>query len=170
MLVDLALSKINFWTKTQVNRLQNQNKFPLCVALNKHTWMIGPYKIVELGDKQFKLSTNNQIINVFFSKKAAIFYAVLQISNSQRRIKLATELLENDIIVGKLYNKMLFYHKKLKHNKSKSNDFKQQLWQVRLNEVKLNLQAANKDLLKKLNHAKYIKVWENENELKRYNT
>jgi len=159
MLVDIAVSKINRWAKKQVFTLQNQDKFPLCVPLNKHTWIIGNYRITELGDKRYKVSTDNKTVHIFYNKKAAIFYAVLNNSKYTYRVKIAQELLENDIITGKLYDKMLFYYKKLQVRKP-TNAFKHQLWQSRHRDLQLRFRTANKDLLKKLNQAKYIKVWE----------
>lgn len=160
LLVDLALTKVDVWTTRQLKKYLNSNKIPVCAPLNKNTWSINNFKLQKLGNFKFKLSLNSEIINIFFSIQAAVFYATFIHSTNQYHANLARNILLQDIKVGLLYDKMLFYRTKILSKNTKINGFKLNIYRNRYNEARLKFNQSNQDLLKNLRSAKYIKVWD----------
>jgi hypothetical protein len=159
LLVDLALLKVDTWAKRQVNKMRHSDRFPICVPLNKTNWIIGAYHLQELGEHRYNLTLDKKPVHVFYSKQGAIFYSVLSRSKNQHYAKLARQILIEDRITGKLFDEVLFYHRKISKSNAKTDTFKRHLWEVRYHEANLRFKAAKKELTKNLHSAKYIKVW-----------
>ena len=158
-LVDLALLKVDNWTRRQVDKMRHSGSFPICVPLGKQSWIIGPYHLHEVSEHQCTITLDTKLIHVFYSKQAAIFYSVLSRSKNQHYAKLARHLLIDDQIAGKLFDELMFYHKKINNASTKIDFFKRHLWEVRRQEANLRFKLAKQELTKKLRSAKYIKVW-----------
>lgn len=158
MLVDLTIKKIDRWALNQLNTLQQDPNFPIYVPISDRMWIIGAYKLERLGAQQWRLTRDGRLVHVFYSKQAAVFYAVF---NKFHRYADAHALLENDKTVAKMFDEVNFYTAKLEKKSRKVDEFKQQLWTVRFAEVKAKYQHAREDLEKRLGSAKYkVKFWE----------
>lgn len=131
----------------------------ICVPLSKTSWIIGPYRLEELNEHQYRLDFERRLVHVFYSRQAAIFYGVLIRSHNPRHIKLAKQILNDDTRAGKLHDELMFYSRKISKDTAKSDGFKLDLWRTRRQEIKLHLKQARQDLQKNLDSAKYIKVW-----------
>ena len=105
-LVDLALLKVDNWTRRQVDKMRHSGSFPICVPLGKQSWIIGPYHLHEVSEHQCTITLDTKLIHVFYSKQAAIFYSVLSRSKNQHYAKLARHLLIDDQIAGKLFDEL----------------------------------------------------------------
>lgn len=154
--IDLAITRVNHWAKNELNYIRHALDQPVVVPLNQNLWVIGNYFIKHLGQHRYRVSADKKTIHVFYSKRAAVFYAVL---TRMHHFKTADGLLTDDRLVGKLYDDLEFYTSKLVNSK-KADNFKYQLWLTRYVETKSQLAQARQELEKRLNSAKYMKVWD----------
>lgn len=160
LLVDLALHKVDVWTTRRLGKYLRSGHIPVCAPLNKNTWSINNFKLQKLSDFQYNLWEENTLINVFFSVQAAVFYAAFKHSKNQYHAELARALLLQDKRVGLLYDKMMFFQRKSQNKNRKINSFKVNIYKDRYYEARLKFKQANHELLKNLQSAKYIKVWD----------
>lgn len=154
LLVNLAISKVDQWARTEFDHIRYQPKFPVCLELTDRIWLVGPYKITHLAQHKYAVTTDDKHIHTFYSKQAAIFYAVFTYC---KHYKTADKLLQNDKDAAKLRDEYEFYSKKL--SKKTTDSFKQDLWAIRYTDVKTRYIAAREELEKTLTSAKYNKVW-----------
>ena len=161
LLVNAAIKKIDIWANNQLKSIRNSRQTTIIVPLNKRSWIIGPYTLLKVKDNCFQLTLDKKVMGIFYSRQASVFYAALSKSNNIKYITVANDIKLLDESVGKLYDEMNFYSKKLKSSSQKITEFKRHLWQSRYSETVLQYKSARKELVKKLNHAKYIKVWDN---------
>ena len=135
-IVDLAIEKFHNWADTEFNHLRHTSVFPVCVPLSSKSWVIANYQLDQLGQHQWKLSTNKELVHVFYSKQAAVLYAVY---TRFKWYKTADRILDTDNRVGKLSDEIQFYSNRL----AKTTDsFKYQLWNTKYLEVKSKYQVA----------------------------
>jgi hypothetical protein len=153
--VDLAITKVNHWAKQELNYIRYALDYPVVVPINDTHWVISNYHIKHIGTHRYKVTTDKKEVHTFYSKKAAVFYIVL---TKMHYYKTADGIIDKDRIVAKYYDELELYGSKLVNSK-KADNFKIQLWQTRYFEVKTQLAAAKIELEKRLNSAKYIKVW-----------
>jgi hypothetical protein len=155
LLVNLAISKVDQWARTEFNHLRYGPKFPVCLQINNKIWVVGTHKISHLASHRYTVTDNDQLIHTFYSRQAAIFYAVFTYC---KHYKTADKLLENDRNVAKLNDEFEFYSKKL--SKKTTDYFKRDLWTIRYTDVKTRYISAQEELEKTLTSAKYNKVWD----------
>lgn len=157
LVIDLAVTKISQWAKTEINYIRHALDYPVVVPINNSHWVIGNYHIKNLGQHRYKVSIFNKEIHTFYSKKAAVFYVVL---TKLHYYKTADGIIEEDKLAAKYHDEFELYSSKLLNNK-KAEGFKIQLWQTRYLESKSRLSMAKTELEKRLNSAKYMKIWDN---------
>ena len=155
LLVDLAITKVDQWARTEFNHLRYEPKFPVCLQLSNKIWVVGTHKISQLASHKYIVTDSEEPIHVFYSRQAAIFYAVFTYC---KHYKTADKLLENDRNVAKLNDEFEFYSKKL--SKKTTDYFKRDLWTIRYTDVKTRYISAQEELEKTLTSAKYNKVWD----------
>ena len=155
--VDYAVTQVNQWAKQELNYIRHALDYPVVVPVNDKHWVIGNYHIKHLGSHRYKVSIDGKEIHTFYSKKAAVFYVVL---TKVQHYKTADGILNEDRIVAKYHDELELYGSKLVNNK-KADGFKFQLWQTRYFETKSQFAAAKIELEKRLNSAKYNKIWDN---------
>lgn len=156
LLVDLALSKVNHWARQELNYLRHALDYPVCINLNESHWVIGNFNIKHLGEHRYRVTANGKEVHTFYSKRAAIFYSVL---TKIQHYNSADKLLQDDTRVAKLYDDLGFFAAKLAPS-VKKDSFKLQLWQTRYIETKTQYTLARQELEKRINSAKYMKIWE----------
>lgn len=159
LLVDLTISHIDQWANHQFENIRQSNNI-VCVPISNSSWYVGPYQLDELGPHKWNLSLDKDSIQVFYSKHAALLYAILARSMNPWHAKIAHDLLNSDHNAGVIHDDLSFYTKKLTKKDKKVDQFKQQLWTARFYEVKVKMNLALRDLEKNLRSAKYIKVWD----------
>jgi hypothetical protein len=152
-LVDLAIIKIESWATKEFEKLRRTAKFPVCVPLNKDSWAVGTHQIDRISDANWKVTKDEELVHIFYSKKAAAFYALLY----KMGYSVTAELLkECDQTIAKIYDELEFYNKKISKTSSKSDEFKYQLRTVRRHELRLQYDAAQHELEKKLRAAQSL--------------
>lgn len=154
--VDFAVTQVNQWAKQELNYIRHVLDYPVVVPVNDHYWVIGNYHIKHLGSHRYRVTLDNKEIHTFYSKKAAVFYVVLTKVQSYNA---ADKIINDDRLVAKYHDELELYGSKLVNNK-KADSFKFQLWQTRYFEAKAQFAAAKIELEKRLNSAKYYKIWE----------
>lgn len=154
-LVSLALDKIESWASTELTLLKNNVDFPICLQLSGSSWAIGNYYVTHMGQNRWRVTHDDELIHVFYSRQASMFYPVFMILHYY---KTADNLLKADREAAKLSDEMQFYSAKLAKNNHDS--FKQQLWEAKYINARAKYRYAKSDLEKTLNSAKYCKIWE----------
>lgn len=159
LLVDQAMISLDNWALRELTHLRHTANFPICVALSKTSWAVGKDTLYQLGSHQWSLIHNNKTVHVFYSKQAAVFYSVF---NQCHKYKSADGILESDRAVAKHNDEVEFYTARLAKQTKKTDEFTQQLRWIRYLDAKTKLKTAREELEKKLNLAKYNKIWANE--------
>ena len=154
--VEQAIKHVDDWSKKQFEHIRRTAKAPVCIPLSNNSWTMGVYIITQHNEHAWEVNKENNIIHTFYSKKAAILYAVY---SQYGRFSFAQDLVTLDTPVANLYDKMNFYNKKLTYKKVDT--FKQQLWRSRYDDTRIRYVDAIQILEKKLKSAKYIQSWEN---------
>ena len=103
----------------------------------------------------WRLHNGDRIDDVFYNRKAAILYAIL---TQQHQYKSADTILKLDQTVSKQKDELVFFSSKVL--KKTNSPFDLQLFDIRYADSKAKYTSAREELEKTLNHAKYIKVWE----------
>ena len=156
LIVELALDSVGNWAKREINYIRRMPNYPVCIQLNDKTWLIGPYNIKHIGTHRYRVSIEKAEVHTFYSKQAAMFYAIL---TKVQKYNTADGLLLEDRLVSKYYDDLTLYGSKLVNSKTADN-FKYQLWQTKYFEAKAQYNAAKEELEKRLKSAKYMKIWE----------
>lgn len=156
-IITLALDRVDKWARKELAIIRHIEDTPFCIPLSHNSWLVGSYEIHQLDPHAFKVAQGDKAIHVFYSKQSAIFYTVF---SKQHYYKMADKLLTKDQKVGKHYNDLNFYTKKLKTFKKSNNDFKYQLYYSRYLEAKSMFNLSLEDLEKTLSLAKYYKIWD----------
>ena len=149
LLVDLAVDKFYNWADSEFNTLRHTSTFPVCVPLSPKSWVIANFQLDQLGQHNWRISQDDKTIHVFYSKQAAVFYAVYTAS---KKYNTADRILDLDKQVAKLSDDMHFYSTRLT-GKSKDG-FKLQLWESRYLETKSKYQVAKQELESQLGSIK----------------
>lgn len=141
LIVDLAVDKFHNWADSEFSTLRHTSTFPVCVPLSSKSWIIANFQLDQLNQHNWRISKDNETIHIFYSKQAAVFYAIY---TSRKLYQTADRLIETDRQVAKLNDDMQFYSSRLT---SKSKDsFKLQLWESRYLETKSKFQVAKREL------------------------
>jgi len=156
LLVDQAMTSLDNWALRELTHLRNTSNFPICVALSKTSWAVGKYTLHQLGSHQWSVVQDAKTVHIFYSKQAAVFYSVF---NQCNRFNSADDLLESDQAVAKHNDEVEFYTARLAKQTKKTDEFTQQLRWIRYLDAKAKLKTAREELEKKLNCAKYNKIW-----------
>ena len=119
------------------------------------SWAVGRYQLDQLGNHMWRLHNGDRIDDVFYNRKAAILYAIL---TQQHQYKSADTILKLDQTVSKQKDELVFFSSKVL--KKTNSPFDLQLFDIRYADSKAKYTSAREELEKTLNHAKYIKVWE----------
>lgn len=155
LLVGLAIDKLEFWAKKEINFLTNRYKKVICLPLTKNSWLVGRYKVVK-KDQEYIIYDHNTAKHRFQNNRAVFVYCVL---DKLRIHDLGNQILYNDQLINRLSNEVYTLELRRKIYNKKNND-KFFIIDSRLSEVKLKLEQAKKDLEKNLLSAKYLKVWD----------
>lgn len=156
-LVNLAIDRVDKWARKELEIIRHSKDIPFCIPLTPNKWAVGSFEIHHQSPTAFVVIQGDNLIHTFYSKQAAIFYTVF---SKLHYYKMADKLLSKDQKVGKCYNDLEFYSKKLKNHKVSKNDFKYQLYYSRYLEAKSLFNLSIEDLEKTLNLAKYYKIWD----------
>jgi len=156
-LVNLAITKLDKWTRKELNVIRHSGEVPFCIPIAPNSWAVGSYEIKQKGPTNFYVYQDNKLIHNFYSKQAAIFYAVF---TNLHYYNMADKLLTKDQKVGKFYNDLEFYRKKLNQDRILNDGFKCQLYYSRYEEAKSLFKLSLTELEKTLNLAKYYKIWD----------
>jgi len=155
LLVDLAIDQINTWANKELKILKHTAGFPVCVSTGTNSWLIGSFNIKQFGAHSWQVTHDTNLVHVFYSKQAAMFYSVF---TTGQYYKTADNLLKADQEVAKLSDEMQFYSGKLA--KRNTDSFKHQLWEAKYINARAKYKSAKSELEKTLNSAKYCKIWE----------
>ena len=158
-IVNLAIDKVNTWAHSELRSLSQDEKFPICIELNDHSYLIGNCIIVRIDAHCWRLIHNDKILHTFYNQQAAMFYAVFR---KIHYYKLADQLLVEDQRLSKYAEQYTIYSTRLiKDKKSKKTDaFRSQLYTSKYFDAKIKMESARQDLSKTLEKAKYLKVWD----------
>lgn len=156
-LIDLALHKVENWATKEFNSLRHNTDFPVCVPLDNNSWCVGPYIIKNQGPNKWEVSIDSRFIHTFYSKQAAMFYAVF---DKLQYYKTADKILNQDAKVAKVFTDIEIYGTKLKNPKVLKDPFKNQLYTSRFLEAKSMFSLHKSELEKTLTSAKYNKIWD----------
>ena len=154
-IVDQAIKVVNTWADKELHHIRSTANFPVCIPLTEKSWTVGKYTLIFMKQNHWSVKNNDGIIHVFYSKKAAVFYAIFSQFN---KFKLADEILEADKSVAKYSDEMDFYSKKLKKNRD---TFTNQLNWIKYVDAKIKLKSHKLDLEKKLSHMCNLKRFQN---------
>ena len=158
LLIDVAFARAHRWTEREFDQLRYKEDFVIHVPMTKRSWAVGKFDLTVLGDHRWHLTDRDRIDLVFYSRKAAVFYAYF---TQRKNYKLADPLVRYDQDVAKYRDEVEFYSQKLaKQLKNKQVTFDTQLYQSRYLESRARYNSARKELEKTLNQTKYTKVWD----------
>ena len=158
LLVDVAIERAQRWTEREFNQLRHREDYVVHVPMSKRSWVVGKFDLTALGEHCWQLTDHDRINTVFYSRKAAVFYAYF---TQRKKYNLADILLKHDQDTAKYRDELEFYSSKLaKKLKQKNVTFDTQLYQSRYLESKARYNTARKELEKTLNQTKYTKVWD----------
>ena len=156
-LVELAIHKIDSWAATEFKNLRYDEKFPFCLQISNKSWVIGNFTIKNKGAHDWVLLNDNKFVHNFYSKQAAMYYAVFE---KMKMYKSADTLLQADADTVRTNADYEFYVSKIAKINIKTDDFKAQLWRSRYLESKSKFMHARQELEKRLLSAKYNKIWD----------
>jgi len=156
-LVNLAIERVDTWARKELNQIRHRGDVPFCIPLTPTSWAVGSYEIHLKGPASYQVFRDNKLIHNFYSKQAAVFYTVFA---KLHYYNMADKLLSRDQKVGKFYDDMQFYKKKIGQEKIIKDNFKYQLYNSRHEEAKNLYNLSLSELEKTLNLAKYYKIWD----------
>ena len=148
--------KLDAWARKEYNKLP-QHSYPIFLEITDKSWLVGSYTLTQLGQHSWQLVQDDKIVHIFYSKQAAVFYAVF---TKFKQYSTADNILTADRTTAKLKDELDFYTGKLAKNRKSTDSFKLQLWQSRYVDTKTRFQSAREELEKRLNSAKYNKIWD----------
>jgi hypothetical protein len=156
-IVDAGVHKVDTWAQSAFNNIRHDGEFPLCIPLTQNSWVIGPYELHNLGSHKWQIIQGDKAIHTFYSKQAAVFYAVL---SKLHKYKTADNILLQDGKVAKCLNDVEIYTSKLQQQRVKQDAFRYQLYTSKYMEAKSSFDMHKLELEKTLTSAKYMKIWE----------
>lgn len=156
-LVELAINKINTWAISEFNSLRHNDEFPVCLQITNKSWIVGNFIIKNQGPHCWPLYCDNKLIHTFYSKQAAMYYAVFE---RMKLFKSSGTLLKADTAAMLASTNYEFYSSKITSINKKTDNFKAQLWRSRYLESKYKFRNAHQELEKRLQSAKYNKIWD----------
>ena len=156
-IIEQALHKLNHWAYKEFKHIRHAEAVPVCMPLSDTVWALGQFEIEHTGPNRWQVTSDDKIINVFYSKQSAVFYAFF---TYMKYYKTADNILLQDRDVARLTDELEFYSKKINKKTTKPDAFKLQLWDARYLEIKSQLKMAREELEKSLQSAKYCKIWE----------
>jgi len=159
LLVDVALRRAEVWLRDEFEQIRNNTKHPV-IAPNpnnkdKNSWIIGRFNLDRLNENKWHVYNGDRIDCIFYNKKAAILYAIL---TQQQQYNSADTIAKIDQQVAKHKEELTFFSNRMLNKKTSS--FNLDLYEIRYIDSKIKYTHAREELEKTLNHAKYIKVWE----------
>ena len=156
-LVELAIDKIESWAATEFNNLRHNEEFPVCLQISNKSWVIGNFKIKNNGPHYWTLYNDGKFVHNFYSKQAAMYYAVFE---KMKLYSSSEKLLTADKNLVLATSDFDFFTAKLIKINKKTDEFKAQLWRSRYLESKSKVKFARQELEKRLLSAKYNKLWD----------
>jgi hypothetical protein len=155
--VDTAAAYISHWTEQEIHKISVSTKMPYIWPIEGVGFIIGHYRVLNNKGSWQVRDLENVLLHTFSEKLSAIFYVLCDVTN---RHKLSHSLMLADSNVNRLRNDIVHFESSIKRAKTAKNYEKLDIWKARLYDATLQLTAANQELQKSLNSAKYIKYWE----------
>jgi hypothetical protein len=155
-IVETAVKQLDAWVYKELEKLKH-GKFPVCLYFDDKTLYVGGLFIKSVMQNMYQVYDNEKTIHVFYSKHAAVLYALLIYV---KYIKVANDILNSDIQVAKNYDDTQYYKKMLsKLLKDKTSD-NYSIIKDKLHESQHRYKFNVEELEKIVTNAKYMKVWE----------
>jgi hypothetical protein len=154
---EVVSAYLSWWAGQEVQRLINKGTLLVIPADSGTGYRIGHFKTTKEGEWWRVISDRHSTELQFSSKISAVFYCLFECKNLLHK---SQELLSHDTMVRQLDNDSRLYRHKYKRACELKNSFAQDLWLARSSDVNPRLTAAQEELQKLINSAKYIKIWD----------
>jgi hypothetical protein len=154
---ELVAAYLSWWAGQEVQRLINKGTMLVLPAEKGTGYRIGYFTATKEGEWWRVVNERSSVELQFSSKFPAIFYCLFE---CKRLYKKSQELLYQDNMVRQLDNDSRLFRHKYKRACELKNSFAQDLWLARSSDVNPRLTAAQEELQKLINSAKYIKIWD----------
>ena len=155
--IEATAMYISRWTEQELRSVSNKENMPYIWPIDNLGYVIGHYRVLNNKGSWQVRDFENKLVHAFTDKLSAVFYVLCDLT---KRYNLARTLLNADSEVNRLRNDMIHYESSVKRAKATKDHDKADIWRARLYDANIKLQAANQELQKSLNSAKYIKYWE----------
>jgi hypothetical protein len=155
--VNAAAVYISQWTERELQTITKNERMPYIWPIEGVGYVIGHYRVLNNKGIWQVRDKDNKLLYSFTEKLVAVFYVLCDLT---RRYNTARNLRLSDETVNRLRNDLVHYESSVKRAKTSKNYESLDIWLARLHETNLQLRAANRELQKTLNSAKYIKYWE----------
>lgn len=154
----LLASELASWQADEVERLlQNPKNKSTYIIEIKNGYRVGKIYVKE-NDGMWEVSNTSRCTDaVFFSKKRALWYAILL---HNKKDDLASEMRDVDRLIEKYKADIEFYKHTIKVSNKKQNYERAEHSWNRLDNALFQLNTTNLRLEKTLRSAKYIKLWD----------
>jgi hypothetical protein len=152
---ELFATYLTVWSQQEIQRLVSTGT--LLVLPANGGLRVGHFLIRKQADVWEVNSERNDHALNFSSKISAVFYCLYE---CRRQFQKSNELYLQDTMVQKLDHDSRLYRHKYKRACENKNFFAKDLWEARTSDVVPRLEAAQEELQKIINSAKYIKIWD----------
>jgi hypothetical protein len=157
VMTNVMMGLLDHWSKEELTRLSSNGTL-VCIQTGKNNYRIGQYNLQRHPIGWHVQHYHGHDAQDFFNKQAAVFYCLYC---SRNKYHTAREFLLEDQNLGLLQSELDMLYQQLKLAVERKDEWKQDLYLARLSWTKPQFEYARDNLQKKVNSAKYSKVWEN---------
>jgi hypothetical protein len=155
-MVDLAADYIQHWTRTELQRIQN-NPQPICIPI-KSGYLIGTYRLKVSPNKRCEIYNSSQeLIHTFEDKRSAVLYTIYTI---KRQYKTADNILKLDTEINKNYADTQAWKNHIVKARKRQDHDTADIRQARLEIAEKTLENTRNEISKIYLTAKYTKIWD----------
>lgn len=163
VMTQVMMGLLEHWSKEELVRLSASGRV-YCMRTGRDSFQIGNYDLHRRNDMwHVDARTSSETLD-FFNKQAAVLYCFY---SSRNKYHTARELMLDDKSFGLLQRELELLYEHLKRAVERKDSWKQDLYLARLSWTRPMLEVARDNLQKKINSAKYTKVWETKHETAR---
>jgi hypothetical protein len=156
-LIHVTAQYISAWTHREFHRLVHNQKLPLIWNLSNGGYIIGKLQMnPEQGCWTVK-NTHGELVHRFDTKQSAIFYCL---TDQTKYSSIALSIKSADATVLKLKNDIVHYTASLLRAEQQRDIYSSAVWSSRLEDAQLKLQLSTKELVKYIEQAKNLKIWQ----------
>ena len=149
------VEKIRRFTQEELARLADSSSdLPFCYQIGTDI-LVGPYRVVTIDDRCWRVTEANQQLFDFFNRKDAIYYCI---ALHKQQTQLAKDIRDSDSLLNRLEFDAALYRLRYKKAQQIQDSWGEEFYSARYTQTMDRIEQVKKELTKSLNLAKYIKV------------